>query len=166
MKKLSKINETIWGRSMSRALGDDVRKEDEIYLGNLKDINWVDFGNRFNFLVADRFFEMDGETYFYRDDIYDMFPITVKGKNIRLFTKEEFNKFGLFVDVKEATNQKHNVITIDDASITLPHETNGHYGAETMLDNPNYMGLFSLHVRSQSVGAPNVKHRVLLIKDK
>ena len=39
MKKLSKINETIWGRSMERALGNETRKEDDLGFDALKPLD-------------------------------------------------------------------------------------------------------------------------------
>lgn len=164
MRKLSKINETSWGGMVRRSSSEVKRKEDEIP-GNIKEIQWVDFGERFNFLVADRFFEIDGETYFYKEHI-DMFPVRIHGETIRLFNEDEFDELGLWVDVEEMGDE--NKISSEGGSIVLPQETiYNQADIKTMLDGTNHIGMFSPFVRSKTVyGRANTKYRVLLIKDK
>ena len=54
MKRLSDINESLWGNSIKRSRGDEIRKEDEIH--------WLDFGDEFDCLWTDGLY-MDGKKF-------------------------------------------------------------------------------------------------------
>ena len=82
MKKLSKIDESVWGGMLDRSVGDTIRKEDD--LTNIRELVPVDMG--VSVLWADRDLERkDGNCYFDFNEANNI----IKNSKWRIPTKQE-----------------------------------------------------------------------------
>ena len=104
MKKLSKIDESVWSDIHKRSNGDAIRKEDEI--GNLHKLKPVDMGG--SVLWADRDLEYDGNVHFLFDDIQRL----IQNSEWRLPTRKDID------DLHRYCVLKHN---IDDLYFVSPN---------------------------------------------
>ena len=161
MKKLSNINENIFDGIGKRSKSGVKRKEDEI--NNIQEIKWIDFGDNFKYLVADRYFSMQNNFIFNYEEICD-FPF---GNGIRLFNYKEFDDFILKLQIREKNDDM--IVVNDINSIVLKgDECDGFHSTWIKAEGEDMlMGSIS----PNSVGAydtddDNETYPVLLIKNK
>ena len=113
MKKLSKIDESIWADIHKRSNGDAIRKEDEI--GNLHKLNPVDMGGSVYWADAD--LKYDGKIYFLFDEIKEL----IKNSGWRLPTRKDIDELDRYCVLK--SNKDHLYFT--DKSQVLTFNRNG-----------------------------------------
>ena len=161
MKKLSNINENIFDGIGKRSKSGVKRKEDEI--NNIQEIKWIDFGDNFKYLVADRYFSMQNNFIFNYEEICDV-PF---GNGIRLFNYKDFDDFILKLQIRKKNNDM--IVVNDTNSIVLKgDECDGFHSTWIKSEGEDMlMGSIS----PNSVGAydtddDNETYPVLLIKNK
>ena len=98
MKKLSKIQESIWGDLHKRGIGELEREEDKI--GNIKDMIPVDMGG-LSVLWSDRDLEVDDNCYFSFDEANEL----IEKSGWRLPTREEAEELCVSVRIERNTDK-------------------------------------------------------------
>ena len=159
MKKLSIINENIFDGIGKRSKSGVVRKEDK---NNIPEIKWIDFGDNFKYLVADRYFSMQNNFIFNYEEICD-FPF---GNGIRLFNRSEFDDFMLFLHVREKNDDM--IVFNDKNNIVLKgNECDGYHSTWVKEEeNTLLIGEINTYRNDSTFASNNKMYPVLLIKNK
>ena len=155
------INENIFDGIGKRSKGGVKRKEDETT--NIPKIKWIDFGDNFKYLVADRYFSMQNNFIFNYEEICD-FPF---GNGIRLFNYDEFDDFISRLQIRKKNDDM--IVGNETNSIVLKgDECDGFHSTWIKAEGED---MFMGSISPDSIGADitdddNETYPVLLIKNK
>lgn len=142
MKRLSKIDESVWADIHKRSNGDAIRKEDEI--GNLHKLKPVDMGGSVYWADAD--LKYDGKIHFLFDEIQEL----VQNSGWRLPTRKDIDELDRYCVLKRVFD---NLCFISSKSQVLTFNKNGmiyntsvSHGNETVTYHSEYWGWTSEEV--------------------